>query len=48
MYDLFKDTKSYGLVSLQFLSALNLFFGGSIGNSKNTITELYQNLTFEA
>ena len=42
-YDLFEDTKSHGLVFLQFLSALNLFFGGSIENSKNTISEINQN-----
>ena len=41
LYELFKDRKSHGLVSLQFLSALNLFFGGSIENSKNTISDLY-------
>ena len=42
LYELFKDTKSHELVSLQFLSALNLFFGGSIQSSKETITELCQ------
>ena len=47
LYELFKDTKSDGLVSLQFLSPLNLFFGRSIENSQNTITELYQHVTFE-
>ena len=45
--ELFKDIKSHGFVSLQFLSALNFFFGGSIENLKNTISELYQNLTFQ-
>ena len=40
---MFKDTKSHGLVSLQFLLALNIFFGGDIGLSKDTITELYKN-----
>ena len=43
----FKDTKSHGPVSLQFLSALNLFFRGSIESLRNTISELYQNLIFE-
>ena len=42
----FKDTKSHGPVSLQFLSALN-FFRGSIESLRNTISELYQNLIFE-
>ena len=36
LYELFKDTTSHGLVSLQFLSALNLFFGGDIQTSKET------------
>ena len=42
----FKDTKSHGPISLQFLSALN-FFRGSIESLRNTISELYQNLIFE-
>ena len=46
LYEMFKDTKSHGLVSLQFLSALNIFFGGHISLSKDTITELYKNLPF--
>ena len=32
LYELFKDKKFHGLVSLQFLSALNLLFGGRIEN----------------
>ena len=47
LYKLYKGTKSHGLVSPQFLSALNLFFGGNIQLSKDTITELYENLTIE-
>ena len=42
---MFKDTKSHGLVSLQFLSALNIFFGGDVSLSKDIITELYKNLS---
>ena len=34
LYEMFKDTKSHGLVLLQFLSALNIFFGWDIGLSK--------------
>ena len=30
LYEMFKDTKSHGLVSLQFLCALNIFFGGNV------------------
>ena len=44
---MFKDTESHGLVSVQFLSALNLFFGGDVQLSKDTITELYKNLSLE-
>ena len=44
---MFKDTESYGLVSVQFLSALNLFFGGDVQISKDTITALYKNLSLE-
>ena len=47
MYELCRATKSHRLVSLQLLSALNLFFGGGIQNSRDEITELYQSLTFE-
>ena len=47
LYKFYKGTKSHGLVSPQFLSALNLFFGGNIQLSKDTITELYENLTIE-
>ena len=46
-YEMFKDTKSHGLVSLQFLLAHKFFFGGDIGLSKDTITELYKNLSYK-
>ena len=42
---MFKDTKYLGLTSIQFLSALNLFFGGDVLLSKDTMTELYKNLS---
>ena len=42
---MFKDTKSHGIVFIQFLSALNLFFGGDVDLSKDTINELYKNLS---
>ena len=47
LYEMFKDTKSHGLVSLQYLSALNIFFGGDVSLSKDAITELYKNLSFK-
>ena len=46
LYEMFKDTKSHGLVSLQFLLALNINFGEDVSLSKDTITELYKNLSF--
>lgn len=48
LYEVFKGIKSHGLVSVQFLSALHLFFGGNVELSKDTITELYKNLSFRA
>ena len=44
---MFKDTESHGLVSVQFLLALNLFFGGGVQLSKDTMTVLYKNLLLE-
>ena len=44
---MFKDTKFHGIVSLQFLSALNIFFGRDVILSKELITELYKNLSLE-
>ena len=49
-YEMFKDPNSHGLVSLQFLGALKIFLG--LGTwyliPKNTFTELYKNLLYEA
>ena len=47
LYEIFKDTGSHGLVSSQFLLALNLFFGGGVQLSKDTMTVLYKNLLLE-
>ena len=46
LYEMFKDTPSHGLVSLQFLSALGIFFGVDISIPKMAITELYRNLSY--
>ena len=46
LYEMFKDANSHGLVSVQFLSTLNLFFGGDVQLSKDTLTELYKILSF--
>ena len=45
LYEMFKDTNSHGLVSLQFLGALGIFFGFNISVPKNAIAELYKNLS---
>ena len=47
LYEMFKDTKSHGLVFLQFLCALNIFSGRNISLMKNALTEFYYNLSFE-
>ena len=47
LYEMFKDTISYGLVSLQFLCALRIFFGVDKSIPKSAITELYKNLSYE-
>ena len=47
LYEMFQGTKSHGLVSLQFLCALDIFFGGNISLSKNALTEFYYNLSYE-
>ena len=44
---MFKDTKSHGLVSLQFIGALGILFGLDISVLKNAISELYKNLSYE-
>ena len=46
-YEMFKDTNSDGLVSLQFLCALGIFSGVDKSIPKSTITELYRNLSYE-
>ena len=47
LYETFKDTNSHGLVSLQFLCALGIFFGVDKSIPKSAITELYKNLSYE-
>ena len=44
---MFRDTKSHGLVSIQFFCALGIFFGLHISIPKYAITELYNNLSYE-
>ena len=40
LYEMFQVTKSHRLVSLQFLCALDIFFGGDAILLKNALTEL--------
>ena len=44
---MFKGRESHRLVSIQFLSSLELIFGGDVQLSKDTITELYKKLSLE-
>ena len=46
LYEMFRYTKSHGLVSIQFLGALSIFFGVDSTQIKNSITELYKNLSY--
>ena len=47
LYEMLQGTKSHGFFSLQFLCTLDIFFGGNISLSKNVLTELYYNLSYE-
>ena len=47
LYEMFRDKNSHGLVSLQFLDALGIFFGLDTFVPKNAIIELYKNLSYE-
>ena len=41
LFEMFRYTKSHGLVYLQFLGVLGIFFGAGTTDSKNAITELH-------
>ena len=43
---MFRYTKSHGLVSMQFLGVLGIYFCTGVKESKNTISELYKNLSY--
>ena len=47
LFEMFKDTQSHGLVSIQFLCALGIFFGLNISILKYALTELYKNLSYK-
>ena len=44
---MFKDTNSHGLISLQFLCVLGIFFWIYIIIPKSAIAELHKNLSYE-
>ena len=44
---MFKDTKSHGLISIQFSLTLNINFGKDVSLSKDTITELIKTFHLE-
>ena len=44
----FKDSSCYGLASVQFTSALHIFFGGEKNLSKNVMSEFLHNLSLQA
>ena len=46
LYEIFRCKKSHGLVSIQFLGVLSLFFGTGTRESKNAITKLYTNRSY--
>ena len=48
LYEKFQFTDSHGLVSVQFLAALNVFVGGNKNTSKNAMSEFFSNLTLQA
>ena len=47
LYEMFKNTQSHGLVSIQFLCALGIFFGLNISIPKYALMELDKNLSYE-
>ena len=44
----FKNSSSYGLASVQFVAALNVFFGGDKELSRNVMSEFLHNLSLQA
>ena len=46
--DKFQNTASYGIAAVHFLAALNIFFGGKKSLSRNVMTELLHNLSYQA
>ena len=45
-YEMFRYTKSHGLVSMHFLGVFGIFFGAGVKESRDALTELYKNLSY--
>ena len=48
IHEKFNGSEAYGLISVQFLAALNIFFGGNKLNSQNLMSEYLNNLSLQA
>ena len=48
IHEKFNGSDAYGLISVQFLAALNVFFGGDKLNSQNVMSEYLHNLSLQA
>ena len=48
LYEKFQSTDLHGLVSVQFLAALNVFMGEDKTISKNAMSEFFNNLSMQA
>ena len=47
LFEMFQQTNSYGLVSVQFLGAIHLYFNvGELYQIKDTLTKLHKNLSY--
>ena len=46
LYEMFRYWNPNGLVSMQFLGVLGIFFGAGVKEWRNAITELYKNLWY--
>ena len=48
IHEKFNGSDAYGLISVQFLAALNVFFGGDKLDSQNVMSEYLNNLSLQA
>ena len=44
----FQSSSSYGLAAIQFIAALNIYFGGDKNISKNVMSEFFHNMSLQA